>query len=331
MGKKTLSIGGATYDLFVRLPKDTVHECEKTASFALPLGAKIRVDQLIETCGGGASNTSVGLSRLGCSACFEGIVSSDQWGEKLMQTLQAEGVDTSCVTIVEDEVSSFSIILSGSSGERVILYESGTNTHLRDSTFDKEKLSDVDWVYLNHIQEGSCEIQDDIVEMLAVDSGPKLTWNPGGCQIDAGLEPKNNSALLAHTELLLLNKEEALAFTKTTDIESAIKKLLATGVANVAITDGGRGVAASDGNTMYRCPVVSKVEILDTTGAGDAFGTGVTWGLLEGLLLPDALKTGSINAASVVGAIGSQTALLTDTEIRARLDTTDLNVTDHSL
>lgn len=327
MGKKTLSIGGATYDLFVRLPKDTVHECKETASFALPLGAKIRVDQLIETCGGGASNTSVGFSRLGCTACFEGIVSSDQWGEKLMQTLQAEGVDTSCVTVVEDEVSSFSIILSGSSGERVILYEAGTNSHLQDSTFDKKKLSDVDWVYLNHIQEDSCEIQDDIVEMLAVNGGPKLTWNPGGCQIDAGLEPKNNSELLAHTDLLLLNKEEALAFTKTTDIESAIKKLLATGVANVAITNGRRGVAASDGNTIYRCPVVSGIEIVDTTGAGDAFGTGMTWGLLEGLSLPDALKTGSINAASVVGAIGAQSALLTDIEIRSRLETTDLHVT----
>jgi 2-dehydro-3-deoxygluconokinase len=331
MGKKTLSIGGATYDLFVRLPKDTVHECKEEQSFALPLGAKIRVDELIETCGGGASNTSVGLSRLGCDACFEGIISSDQWGEKILAKLAKEGVDTGCVTIVEDEVSSFSIILSGASGERVILYESGTNKHLRDSTFDKAILNDMDWVYLNHIQEESCEIQDDIVEMLAVDGGPRLTWNPGGCQIDAGIEPQNNKALLAHTDLLLLNKQEALAFTKTDNIQEAIRKLIAAGVSNVAITDGSRGVAACDGNKIYNCPVVLGVEILDTTGAGDAFGTGVTWGLLSGLSLPEALKTGTINAASVVGAIGTQTALLTDTEITKRLEEIDLNVSSDSL
>ena len=331
MGKKTLSIGGATYDLFVRLPSDTVHECEETASFALPLGAKIAVDQLIETCGGGASNTSTGLSRLGCDACFEGIVSSDQWGEKIMETLKKEGVNTECITVVENEVSSFSIILSGTSGERVILYESGTNAHLHDSTFDKEMLSQMDWVYLNHIQADSCEIQDDIVEMLANDDSPKLTWNPGGCQIDAGLSPSNNSELLAHTDLLLLNKEEALKFTKTSSIEEAIAKLIGAGVANVAVTDGARGVAASDGNKIYRCPVVSGVEILDTTGAGDAFGTGMTWGLLTGLSFPDALKTGSINAASVVGAIGAQTALLTDIEITSRLQTIDLTVSCDSL
>lgn len=331
MSNSTLSIGGATYDLFVRLPKEVVHDCEKKASFALPLGAKIRVDQLIETCGGGAGNTSVGLSRLGCNACFAGIVSSDQWGEKILATLQKEGVDTSCVTIVEDEVSSFSIILSGSSGERVILYESGTNSHLQDSTFDKAKLANVDWVYLNHIQEDSCEIQDDIVEMLAKDGGPHLTWNPGGCQIDAGLKPQSNSALLAHTDLLLLNKEEALQFTKTYSTEEAITLLRTTGVKNVVITDGSRGVAASDGNKIYRCPVVSGIEILDTTGAGDAFGTGATWGLLSGFSLPDALKTGTLNAASVVGAIGAQTALLTDTEITTRLKESDLTVTSTSL
>ena len=331
MGKKTLSIGGATYDLFVRLPKGTVHECDKEQSFALPLGAKIRVEELIETCGGGASNTSVGLARLGCDARFEGIVSSDQWGEKLLTNLAHEKVNTECVTVVEEEVSSFSIILSGTSGERVILYESGTNTHLHDVTFDKAILSTMDWVYLNHIQEDSCVIQDDITQMLAVEGGPKLTWNPGGCQIDMGLEPDNNSALLRHTDLLLLNKEEALAFSKTQSIESALAVLTDAGARNVVITDGKHGSTASDGQYLYHCPCVNGIEIVDTTGAGDAFGTGVTWGLLTGSTLQEALKKGSINGASVVGAIGAQTALLTDTEITTRLEETDLTVTDHSL
>ncbi|MDP7477550.1 MAG: PfkB family carbohydrate kinase, partial [Candidatus Peribacteraceae bacterium] len=120
-------------------------------------------------------------------------------------------------------------------------------------------------------------------------------------------------------------------FTKTDNIQEAIRKLIAAGVSNVAITDGSRGVAACDGNKIYNCPVVLGVEILDTTGAGDAFGTGVTWGLLSGLSLPEALKTGTINAASVVGAIGTQTALLTDTEITKRLEEIDLNVSSDSL
>src|SRR3989338_5039834 len=100
MAKKTLSIGGATYDLFVRLPGTYGASDEM---FSLPLGAKIRVEDLLETCGGGASNTAVGLSRLGCEAAFEGVVGSDQWGEKLTENLRKERVNTDCVTVVEGE------------------------------------------------------------------------------------------------------------------------------------------------------------------------------------------------------------------------------------
>lgn len=324
---RTLSIGGATYDLFVRLPKETVHECDKAESFALPLGAKIRVDELIEACGGGASNTSVGLSRLGCDAHFEGVLSSDQWGEKLLQNLRANGVQTDCVTIVENEVSSFSIILSGSSGERVILYEPGTNAHLHDVTFDKHVLSTVDWVYLNHIQEGSCVIQDDIVEKLAIDNGPGLTWNPGGCQIDRGIHPEATAALLKHTDLLLLNKREILAFTQSDSTEDAIKSVADAGVKHVIVTEGKNGSTGFDGHTLYRCPVLENIDSIDTTGAGDAFGTAATWALLSGMPLPEAMKAGTIQGASVVGAVGAQTALLTDTEITQRLETIDLAVT----
>lgn len=320
---KTLSIGGATYDLFVRLP------CNNTESFALPLGAKIRVDEMIETCGGGASNTSVGLSRLGCDAHFEGVLSNDQWGEKLLKNLQNEGVNTECITIVEDEVSSFSIILTGDSGERVILYEPGTNAHLHDATFDRDLIEEMDWVYLNHIQEDSCVIQDDIVKKLC-GTRTGLTWNPGGCQIDAGLDAANNAHLLSCATLILLNKEEALRFTKTHDTIDALKALLTAGVKYVAITDGKNGVTASDGTHLYHCGVL-QADVKDTTGAGDAFGTGVTWGLLQGMPLKESLKTGNIQAASVVSAFGAQTALLTDTEINTRLKECDLPVSQKPL
>ena len=326
MNKQTISIGGATYDVFVRLDRSTIEECAGKDAITFPLGDKIKVEDVIETCGGGASNTAVGLARLGCNAGFCGVVGDDQWGEKLRETFEKEGVDTSCVTIVEDEVSSFSIILSASSGERVILYDPGTNDHLHDATFDREHAGKADWVYFNHIQESSCVIEDDIINILAQDGGPCLTWNPGGCQIDVGIEAPNNCKLLEHTDLLQLNKGEALEFSKTDTVEDAIKMLLGKGVKNVMVTDGKNGTVASDGEKIYRCPVVEGNEVIDTTGAGDAFGTGATWSLLEGNNLSDALRAGTINAASVVGAIGAQAGLLTDTEMRRRLKETSLDV-----
>jgi ribokinase len=321
-----MSIGGATYDLFVRLSHDEVHPVESSPVFTLPLGEKIRVQEVIETCGGGAGNTSVGLSRLGCSAHIATIVGSDQWGEKLLENFCTEGVSTESITVVEHETTSFSIILSASSGERVILYEPGTNAHLHDANFDRAQAAQVDWVILNHIQEQACVIQDDLVTILAAPE-PRLTWNPGGCQIDAGPRERNNRELLRHTDLLVLNKEEVLRFTQRNDLLDAMKTLLDLGVHCVCVTDGSRGTIASDGTQLYRCPVCPDVKVVDTTGAGDAFTTGITWALLARHDLPTALRAGTINSGSVVGAVGAQKGLLTDTEMRRRLEKTPIAVT----
>ena len=323
---KTMSIGGATFDLFVRTDNRTIHSCGDMEAFAFPLGEKVRVRDVIETCGGGASNTSVGLARLGCNAHFEGVVGADQWGEKLKKNLEKEGVDTSCITVVEHETSSFSIILSATSGERVILYDPGTNAHLHDVTFDRDMAATMDWVYLNHIQEESCVIQDNLIDIFEIEDSPGLTWNPGGCQIDVGLEAPNNKHLLEHTNLLLVNKDEALAFSKKDSVREAFEVLLEGGVKNVCITDGKKGALATNGKTYWHCPILTKGDVTDTTGAGDAFGTGTTWAILQGEDLPTALKAGTLNAESVVSAIGAQAGLLTEDEMQKRLTEISLEV-----
>ncbi|MEK7563503.1 MAG: carbohydrate kinase family protein [Patescibacteria group bacterium] len=322
---RTMSIGGATYDLFVRLPHEKIHSDEKSPFFTLPLGEKIRVKDVIETCGGGAGNTSVGLSRLGCDASICSVVGADQWGDALQKNFQNEGVDTKSLTVIEDEMTSFSIILSGSGGERVILYDPGTNEHMHDALFDKASAAEVDWIILNHIHEQACVIEDDLIEIL-VQKDTRLTWNPGGCQIDAGIKGKSNTELLKSTTLLVLNKEEAMRFTGEQSVDAAMKTLLKSGVAHVCITDGSRGTVASDGKKLYRCPVDSEAKVIDTTGAGDAFTTGVTWALLNGKTLPEALIAGTINSGNVVGAIGAEAGLLTDIEIVKRMQSTSLSV-----
>lgn len=325
-----MSIGGATYDLFVRIKQDALCKESGKAMFALPLGEKVHVDAVIETCGGGASNTSVGLARLACEALFEGVIGTDLWGERLLKNLQKEGVNTQYALIVEHEVSSFSIILSASKGERVILYTPGANAHLHKSNFDLEIMRKMDWVYLNHIQESSHDIQEDMVSVLAQER-PHLTWNPGGRQIAAGIAAKINSRLLPFTDLLLLNLEEALQFTHTSTLDDALAILLKSGARQICVTDGRRGVTATDGKKLYRCPCDDSVEVVDTTGAGDAFGTGVTWALLKGLPFPTALKAGTLNAASVVGAFGAQAGLLTETLMQSRLESSSLSVTENPL
>jgi sugar/nucleoside kinase (ribokinase family) len=322
--RRTISIGGATFDLFVSTNKEVTHDAHGEA-FVLPLGQKIWMTGVNGCYGGGAANTSVGLSRLGLDAGFCGIVSDDQWGGQIVENLKKENVNTESLTIVEGESSSFSIILSSPSGERVILAHQGTARHLHDVTFDRETAGKMDWVYLNHIHSDSCVIEDDIIDILVAADRPGITWNPGGCQIDAGLRAKNNKLLVSHCTLLLLNKEEAIAFTGKPDQEYALRLLSHEGAGIVVISDGKRGCIATDGKSLYRCPALSG-NVVDTTGAGDAFGTGMTWALCTGKDLPGALKAGTINALSVVGAVGAQPGLLTDTEMQSRLETTEIDI-----
>ena len=317
--KKTLSIGGATYDLFVRTAKGMLRTDAGGTMLELPLGQKVRVQQVIETCGGGAANTSIGLSRLGCTSHFCGIIGSDQWGERMLATLKKENVNTCNATIVEGETTSFSIILSAGSGERVILYDPGTNAHLHDANFDREFVAGMDWIYLNHIHERSAVIEDDLVAMLKGNPRMGLTWNPGGAQCKSGMASKSNRALLTETDLLVLNKEEAFAFTGEETVEGAITVFLGAGVKMLCICDGKRGTVGATGSERRECPVDSGADVVDTTGAGDAFGSGATWALLQGFDLPTILRAGTINATGVIGAIGAQAGLLTDTQMRQRL------------
>ncbi len=322
-----MSIGGATFDLFVQMNRERVTETGDSSSLCFPAGAKIPVEQIIETCGGGASNTSVGLRRLGCEAAFCGVVGNDQWGERMLKNLQDEGVDIASATIVEGENSSSSIILSLGSGERIILHNTGTNIHLHDATFDRAAAATRDWLYLTHIQQRSTVILDDIIAILSdATRNVGLTWNPGSTQIAEGYASEGNRTLLAHTRILLLNREEALAFTKAADAEQALTLLIQTGTRIICITDGAAGATATDGTQIYRCPPKPDCEIVDTTGAGDAFGTGATWAILQGLDLPAALRAGTINAANVLGSIGAQDGLLTDIEMKNRLSSSTLDV-----
>lgn len=316
---RTLSIGGATYDVFLKMDAGAESSVNGKKVVQFPVGHKVKVREVVESCGGGANNTAVGLARLGCNAAFCGVVGDDQWGQRMLDNFKREGVDTSPVTVVEAENSSFSIVLSLASRDRTILYTPGVNEHLHDVTFDREAMHRSDAVFLNHLSETACMIENDLIDALTAEPGIHLTWNPGGCQIEAGMRSKDKAALLKRTNLLILNKEEAEAFTKQSTLRDCAAALLDAGVKHVCITDGGNGTYATDGEHAYFCPVRTDIKIIDSTGAGDAFGTGATWALITGRALPTALVAGTLNAASVIQVLGAQGGLLKETEMLSQL------------
>jgi sugar/nucleoside kinase (ribokinase family) len=109
---------------------------------------------------------------------------------------------------------------------------------------------------------------------------------------------------LAHLDYLLPNDEQAIGFTGEPDLESACSALLERGVGCVAATCGADGVLLADGDAIERVPAFD-VEVVDTTGCGDAFSAGFLRGLALGRDRRAAAELGCATAALVAQGLGS--------------------------
>lgn len=351
------SIGGAAFDVFIRAPHDTVSKGNGEEFIQFPLGAKIKVESVIQSCGGGAANTSVGFSRLSMKARFCGVIGDDEWGQGIQHALTGEGVLIDAAVIVEREISSFSIILVDSkTGNRTVLYSPNVNAHLRDPVFARDLVQSSRFIFLNHLSDVSSAILDDCLALVQKPGGCSFAWNPGGTQIKNGFDHPEMKALLRETDLLFLNAEEAMTFThchgerrrtmtqssasfvsaqddttREEAIHASLRTLTKAGAKIACVSDGAAGAYLSDGKHAFFAPIDPETKVVDTTGAGDAFAVGVTWSVFRGHDLQMSLRAGMINAASVVSVIGTQAGLLRETEIRMKLATSSHPVTSFSL
>ncbi|MBI2034767.1 MAG: hypothetical protein HYT11_03500, partial [Candidatus Levybacteria bacterium] len=87
----------------------------------------------------------------------------------------------------------------------------------------------------------------------------------------------------------------------------------------VVITDGKDGSFAIDKNgKMYACPI-TEAEVVEKTGAGDAYASGFLSGTLAGHDIKTCMQWGTVNSASVIGKVGAEPGLLTREEIEKRV------------
>ena len=108
----------------------------------------------------------------------------------------------------------------------------------------------------------------------------------------------------AHADYLLPNDEQVLGLTGASSVEDAAAALLERGVGCVAATCGASGalVATSDGATTVPA---FEVDVVDTTGCGDAFTAGFLTGVLSGRTPAEAAVLGNATAAQVAQGLGT--------------------------
>jgi len=302
-----VTVGGVTVDLFLLIDPTNPHFKfnSQTNELSMRLGDKIVLDNAKFTVGGNAANVAVGVRRLGFKTSIFAEIGDDEFAHRVLKTLNEEGVDTKKLKKGKAQTS-FSIILNYAK-DRTIFTEKPEREH--DFSFANLK---TDWIYLTSLGkkwEEAYRKVGDLVQKKKI----KLAFNPGGTQIDAGVD--SFSYLLPQTEVLIVNKEEGERLVQGLEMKDLLFELKKLGPKIVVVTDGENGSHAINevGEIFYQ--EATKVRITSKTGAGDAYSSGLLGALMFNKTIKEAMLWGTKNSASVIKLIGAQTGLLRKEEI----------------
>jgi sugar/nucleoside kinase (ribokinase family) len=323
-----ITIGGAARDITFVTDKGKVIETPENLTeqslLAFEYGAKIKSEEVIFNFGGGSCNTAATFSKLGLNVAVNCKVGNDDDGKSMIKNLKELGIKTDLIQVDENKKTGFSlVVVNKNKGDRVIFVYKGASDFLE---IKKENVSETKWLYLTSLA-GNWEEDLEEINKAIKKEKIKLAWNPGATQITAG---KNKlEKLLKNTEILIINKDEAielvqsdesvkLDYNEINDAAVLLKIIKSWGPKIVAITDGTEGAYMYDGKNILYSPSTSNNKV-DSTGAGDSFGSALVAGYILNSDLETALKYGIINSGSVVGEYGAQNGILGKNEIEKNL------------
>jgi ribokinase len=306
----------------LQIPENNPHfglNDEKNKLF-VSYGEKIYIEKYVLDIGGNATNAAVGIARLGLNVGLCAEIGKDELSQKILNNLKKENVNTDHLIQVDKEDTSISVGLNYQ-GDRTLFTE-----HVkRDHNFNFENI-ETKFVYLTSLGNLWEETYEKTLNFVK-QSGVKLAFNPGSIQLEK--RGKVVMDVLEIADYLFVNKEEAEEILYGNELnlaqrnENQIKKLLyglrGLGAKNVVITNGDNGsYVESEKNETYHLGIV-KTDVVEKTGAGDAFSAGFLAAIIHGLEIPEAMKWGSINSANVIGKIGAEEGLLTKSELEQKL------------
>jgi|WetSurMetagenome_2_1015567.scaffolds.fasta_scaffold50649_2 sugar/nucleoside kinase (ribokinase family) len=252
--------------------------------------------------GGSGGNVAEGLARLGCRVRFLGTLGDDEGGALLRDAFEKAGVDTSCIRTAKGQRSAACFIAVDHMGRRFIFALGGTALFDQVTDIQASQLAGVRILF---IADAFPEIAGAAITFLP--QGSRVVFNPGGLMVSQGL--KALLPLLERTDILVLSQGESRQLTGSSDPEKACWILVDQGSKNVMLTLGKEGVLVFGDQRYAWIPAVKVDQVIDTTGAGDAFSAGVVSGLLEGLSEVDAARLGCLVAAQKISHFGARSGL----------------------
>lgn len=306
-----VAIGSATVDQFadtdselIRIDTPTVHE----KLIAFPLGSKILIRELNLATGGGGTNCAVALARLGLKTAYLGKIGDDGNGDFVVRKLADEHIE---FIGPRQGQTGLSVILNSFAHDRTILAYKGANNNL---LLNEIKPFTTRWVYLSSMLEQSFETVTDLI----CQHDFRVAFNPSNYQAEKGWQAL--SRLIERVEILIMNLEEACKFLgldyKTRpDAKTLLREMAKLPPRVFVITDAGEGVHVYDREFYYHGLPAAALNVIETTGAGDAFAATFTAACILGENTRRAIELAMTNAESVLQYRGAKERLLTRDEL----------------
>lgn len=251
------------------------------------------VDSVYLKTGGCAMNTSIGLAKLGIDVAILGIVGKDGFGDYMKNTLTTEGVDTQGLLMKDGGMTSASVVAISGDGERTIIHCLGTNESLCFDDINLEiamnsKILFIGGTFLLPGFDGR-----DAARLLEFARNKQVTTVMDTAWDSTNQWLKTIEPCMQYLDWFVPSIEEAQQMIGTRNPEKLAAAFKLMGVKNVAIKMGKEGCYVdSESEPPFILPVFD-VDVVDTSGAGDAWCAGFIAGLVKDLGIKQAACLGN--------------------------------------
>jgi sugar/nucleoside kinase (ribokinase family) len=271
----------------------------------LPAAGELLVtDDFLMGAGGCAANVATVLAKLGVASRVEGKVGRDSFGDFVIDSLAVLGVDVSFIARSESMGTAKTVIVPVAGEDRRYIHTVGANADLTGRDFSAGALSGVEVVYL-----GGYLVLPGLSPAAVVDLFEAAHQTGARTVLDVVLSGDTAASMndlcsiLPSVDFFLPNYDEARHLTGEQDAERQAAVFNEAGAETVVITMGAEGLVVRSAADAQHV-AAPRVDVVDGSGAGDAFAAALIAGVLEGWSLERSLTFSSEVGALACTALG---------------------------
>ena len=309
-----VGIGNAMVDVLARCDDDFLGRAgvEKGIMQLIDMERAIdlygRVGPAREVSGGSAANTMAAIAALGGATAYVGKVKDDQLGAIFAHDMRAQGAiyETALAPATEAAETGRCIVLVTPDGERSMNTYLGVTEFLSPSDIDDAQMSDTAMIYLEGYRFDGPESHAAFAKAIAAAkrAGGKVSLTLSDPFCVERHRDAFRAMLRDHVDVLFANRDEVCSMYQTDDFEAALAGAVSE-VGVVACTEGAKGAHILCSGERWHAPAI-PVDIVDATGAGDAFAGAFLWAHSREYSLELCGRMGCVAASEVISHLGAR-------------------------